>query len=97
MRQFAHVYLRLERGGKAIPLCIFSFNFPVIKCVMSVSDNLIEGSVLCCCEITVVLSRYRRVASTKQNDSQTKFYSSGRAGSGETGGMKKNQRDFWKP
>lgn len=69
MRQFVHVYLRLERGAKAIALCIFSFNFAVMKCVMSVSDSLIEGPALCCCEITRALSRRGRVASAKQNDS----------------------------
>lgn len=69
VRQFVHVYLRLERRAKATALCIFSFNFPVIKCVVSVSDSLIEGPALCCCEIALVLSRCRRVALAKQNDS----------------------------
>lgn len=41
---------------------------------MSVSDSLIEGSALCCCEIIIVLSRCKGVASTKQNDSQARFY-----------------------
>lgn len=76
VRQFVHVFLRLESGGKAKHLCIFSFNFSVIKSVMSVSDSLIEGSALCCCEIIIVLSRGRRVASTKQNVSQASFYQS---------------------
>lgn len=66
-------FLKLESGGKEKPLCIFSFNFSVIKCVMSVSDSLIEDSALCWCEIIIVPSRCRRVTSTKQNDSQAKF------------------------
>ena len=65
VRQFVHVYFRLERGEKAIPLCIFSFNFLVIKCVMSARDSLIEGSTLCCCVMTVMLFQCRKGGQNK--------------------------------
>lgn len=96
VRQLVHVYFRLERGEKAIPLCIFSFNFLVIKCVMAVRDSLIEGSTLCCCVMTVVLSQCRKGSQNKAGwfIGKAKIFGCGRAGSGEVGGMKSNQQVF---
>lgn len=99
VRQFVHVYFRLERGEKAIPLCIFSFNFLVIECVMSARDSLIEGSTLCCCVMTVMLFQCRKGGQNKAEwlIDKAKIYGSGRAGSGEVGGMKNNKQVFWRP
>lgn len=63
---------------------------------MAVRDSLIEGSTLCCCVMTVVLSQCRKGSQNKAGwfIGKAKIFGCGRAGSGEVGGMKSNQQVF---
>lgn len=62
---------------------------------MAVRDSLIESSTLCSA-MTVVLSQCRKGSQNKAEwlISKAKIFGSGRAGSGELGGMKSNQQAF---
>lgn len=72
VRQFVHVYFRLESGGKAIPLCIFSFNFLVIKCVVSVRAWL-KAEPFAVVKLLQYCLSAERATTTMQNDSYAKY------------------------